>query len=565
MPPWRPRRKNSEPFTLQIRPDRDYVLLKGTAHETRDSKILISGQVVIKSTDDCAIRHGVHLRLWGRLQTSHYGIRSTSSLQPGPFIRNAKNILEISQELLDPDTGATVKSVKSGETKLPYLIELPGDISETVVGLTHTGVTFTMQAMLEKAMVRVLDFDVSGKKIKQERTLRIVRTLSDESRTELLDRAEQVGSWDPKCSYQFGSRSRAVPFGSEVGIDFQLTPAHPKITVGKIHLLLRERRRVKTWDPSADSYPRNDESKKGWWVVEQEVAKADFRLPINALQIDPVTQADTYIAKFWFDLPTSMNKCRQTIDDHSHIKIDHTLYYSVEVYNIDGHMSQINANHQIRLYISEHRPLNSENATSSVKATGTTLRTFQNTLEAVTQPPPLYDQHYLDDLFDESHVIPPRTPCAHSGAATPSLGTSSRSSSHGNLVSMTASSQDPLPQDLSERLAQHLHTSQHAPSNLRGSTSTDVSPEASRNNSVTEPTPNSSSPEQGATTTHGEHQTTQHNTSITPRTAWNIQALSRLNSYETATRTPPNASEDEPPSYEAAISRPPSPPRRKTS
>ena len=91
-------------------------------------------------------------------------------------MRNSYYFHEQEQELYDA-TDNSVKVIRPGTTTLKYTFELPGDIPETVVGLGETGVVYTLQAYIDKANTRKLDFEVGSKRLKVERPLRVVRTL----------------------------------------------------------------------------------------------------------------------------------------------------------------------------------------------------------------------------------------------------------------------------------------------------------------------------------------------------------------------------------------------------
>ena len=106
---------------------------------------------------------------------------------------------------------------------------------------------------------------------------------------------------------------------------------------------------------------------------------------------------------------------------------------------------------------------------------------MQNTLEAIQQPPPIYDRYYLDEVYDDTLVIGSRTP-TQSGSVTPTLQMSSRSSSYGNLAALNtdAAAQEPLSDELQRRLAE-FSVQQHGGSHLRD---VETVEEASRNSSV---------------------------------------------------------------------------------
>ena len=167
--------------------------------------------------------------------------------------------------------------------------------------------------------------------------------------------------------------------------------------------------------------------------------------------------------------------------DHPEIRIKHTLFYDIELLNPDGHISQINAHNDVRIYISEHRPLRGREGVADAMQTPSN----EHLLEDLQEAPPTYNRHYLDEVFGDVEVEGFRTPGHHTpgGTYTPGHRAMSRSVSGNNptaLSSINTLAQHAHPEDLSERL-NRLRDLEHPPSShLREAESTEVSPHGSR-------------------------------------------------------------------------------------
>ena len=183
-------------------------------------------------------------------------------------------------------------------------------------------------------------------------------------------------------------------------------------------------------------------------------------------------------------------------------------------------------------------------------ATGSHDTAGPTVTERMAEPPPTYGQHNLDAIFSGVGYSGYQTPAVVSGTATPAhAGSVSRSLSGDNIAGLSQTTATPaFPQDLTERLRNVSF--QPTSSHTQQLDSAESSPQPSRSGSASAAVP------------HGPVENHTQEASLSRTVPYNMQQLERLTSYNTATRTPARSpTEDGPPSYEAATSRPPSPGR----
>jgi len=250
-----------------------------------------------------------------------------------------------------------------------------------------------------------------------------------------------------------------------------------------------------------------------------------------------------------------------------------------------NHIQQLKAHHPARLFISPNLPVgdNDEVETSpSEQMTGESDPLDQSA-------PPTYGSHLLDQLVPLYEGIDPAgffTPGLRSGSATPSFSTmASRNASHDNLASLTMTANAPSPNAGALRRRLNMINGQNQSSQTAQShddASTDASPGESGHASDDDAR-HASDPAYFSTSASNSHlpRSTsgrdiqirdRHHAGIasSPPDAddmpgveehdYDMNVLGRMPSYNTAVKTNPRAIHAEtPPTYGAAVSRPPSP------
>lgn len=142
-------------------------------------------------------------------------------------------------------------------------------------------------------------------------------------------------------------------------------PHEAKLEAGKIEITLQEKQKVRT-TPSAHNYRDWPDAQDGWWVTERLIDVQVFRCPPGSRQSDADTGNDKIQASFKFKLPPNLTRCRQTVDHHPSINFKHSLHYTIDIINPDGHVSQLKTHHNVRIFISPHLPIGPRNEVSSI-------------------------------------------------------------------------------------------------------------------------------------------------------------------------------------------------------
>lgn len=221
----------------------------------------------------------------------------------------------------------------------------------------------------------------------------------------------------------------------------------------------------------------------------------------------------------FFELPRSLRDCRQSVEHGKWLQVKHNMHYNILLHNADGHKSELRAHHAIRLFLHPNHHFDEDcNITGSNTAVST---------EQLTQLPPGYGAHLTDSLAPSSTPYDPftgltsyaSTPGTRSGATTP---TPARNLSVTGIAGMVALP----PEDLHAALQNVAGRSDQNHPLFQANQNTDQSP-----------------------VMWVEH------------VDWDLPALSRIVSYDTAVRTPAlETAANGPPTYDYTTSRPNTPP-----
>jgi hypothetical protein len=321
------------------------------------------------------------------------------------------------------------------------------------------------------------------------------------------------------------------------------------------------------------------------------VATTEGPMPQNSAHVVPEDAEDgdqlfdeSHRFSMTLDLPKSLKLCRQSVDTE-HMKVVHKLRLYVNLHNPEGHTSQvgndgINASctisdiwqllvkNHLHLFISPNLPPNED---QSVLIDHNIISHHAMRDEANQTAPPTYGLHQLDELYsgiDTSGFITPGG--ANSGINTPFY-SQSRSGSNEDIPStLDAVAHEDGP----GASASALHTRLSNLSMTQNSRQTRfISPNAADRNrsyhSSGGSTPHTE--DHGSNSQPNSYRSAQSyfdqasanaagaaNDAATPE--YDMEALARIPSYNTAVRTPARAPISENlPTYEVATSRPASP------
>jgi hypothetical protein len=301
-------------------------------------------------------------------------------------------------------------------------------------------------------------------------------------------------------------------------------------------------------------------------------------MPENSVNLVPegVDEADQLFDEchrfsMTLDLPKSLKNCRQSVDTEN-VRISHKLRLYINLLNPEGHTSQLLVKNHVHLFISPNLPPG-EDQSVTIDQNILSQQAIQD--EVNQNAPPTYGLHQLDSLYNDIDPSGFMTPggaysIANSGATTPFYAARSRSGSVENLASLDAVG------GISTIALQHRLQNLNLSLNPPGSGSSSPRPIHSRQQSHSHPS--SHSPSRHSSGGSTPHSMPDYDSVVVspphPSTGYfasrsydyDMEALTRTPSYNTAVRTPARTpiSEDLP-SYEIATSRPSSPTRNSPS
>lgn len=355
--------------------------------------------------------------------------------------------------------------------------------------------------------------------------------------------------WASKLAYKITVPQKNYIVGTAVTADFVLIPLRKGVEIATIKMELIESRQL-----FCDYAGRRISH-----THDMVVATKEGDMPDNSAHTVPdgVEEGDelfdeSHRFSMSLDLPRSLKYCRQSVDTEN-IRLSHKLRLYVNLHNPEGHTSQLLVKNHLHLFISPNLPPNED---QSVVVDQNVL-SAQAMQDVVNQnAPPLYGLHVLDNLYNDIDPSGFMTPGFHSGSNTPFYA-QSRSGSIEDLTSMDAVAQQTgggaSAAALHNRL-QNLNISQNGRS-TRFAPSRQHSSGGSTPHSMPEDAP-IHAPPSGYFANADAYQN---------HTDYDMDALARTPSYNTAVRTPARTpmSEDLP-TYEIATSRPSSPSRTPT-
>ncbi|KAK8244996.1 carbon catabolite repression protein cred [Phyllosticta capitalensis] len=509
---------------LEIRPDSPFVVFSGDAHNAEP--VTLTGKLVLTNRDSIPIRY-IKLSLIGTRKVSWL----TNAVNPQQIVYKDEFLRD--DKYLYPADGGSKKIVHTmgpGVHEWNFRFTLKGNLPESVEGLAGSYIIYNLHATLDRGMM--------AKCLYADKHLRVVRTLANEILSEAAMEQTNEDVWADKLAYKITIPQTNFIFGTQATADFQLIPLKKGVTIGKIKMELHEHVILNAIQGER-TIPHS------WDAI---VAKEEFDMPNDAEQ--RMTEEDddhpfdeSYKFKLTLTFPKSLKKCRQNVDT-DFIRIDHKIKLFVNLHNPEGHTSQLLVKNNCVLFISPNLPVGEDQSVSP--ASGAFIEAAMHA-EATQAAPPTYAEHQLDQMYSDIDPRGFRTPGwrspAPSGYATPLYAQSRRNSTE-DLPSMDAvagsGGMGASASQLHSRLAR-LSLSQNHPSDFRSR----------------------SEPSSG----HQSHNSANHSpqTSYFPpvaeiRVEYDMEALGRIPSYNTALATPIRTpiSEDLP-TYEVATSRPASP------
>jgi arrestin-related trafficking adapter 4/5/7 len=315
---------------------------------------------------------------------------------------------------LDPaNTAGKGVTLPVGNYEWPFELMLPGDTAESIEGLREAHVTWKLKATVARGK---LAYDLHAYK-----RLRIIRTL-EPSALEFLHAMSVENIWPNKIEYSIVVPQKAVVFGSSIPLETRFSPLLKGLELGDITIRLMEVHDIIVNSPTGN--PTREFRK------EREVSM--WAIPMSREEhwrdmIDDTGQ-EGWVMSTALDLPRKLGKCIQDVNVQG-IKVRHKLKLVVALKNPDGHVSELRATLPVTIFISPNMPLDEEGNLVRQLPQGVT----SESVAAVA--PPSYNEHFLDQLYDELEPTGLHTPATQSGVSSPVSG-HSRAGSTDNLAAM---------------------------------------------------------------------------------------------------------------------------------
>ena len=415
---------------------------------------------------------------------------------------------------------------------------MPANLDQSVEGLPTNWVVYSLKAHVDRGYM--------SKQLSATAHIRVIRTLGRDMLESMPMEQINEDIWANKLAYKITVPQKNYIVGTSITADFVLIPLRKGVEISTIKMELIESRQL-----FADYAGRRISHQN-----DMQVAVTEGDMPENSARRVPDGTEDTdalfdesHRFSMTLDLPKSLKNCRQSVDTEN-IRLTHKLRLYVNLKNPEGHTSQLLVKNHVHLFISPNLPPNEDQSVIVDQA----LLNQQAIQDEVNQnAPPTYGLHQLDSLYndiDPSGFITPggMHSMMNSGANTPFYAQSRRGSSE-NLTSLDAALHQPGGGASAAAL-------QHRLANL----SMDHSDRPNRFQPTRQHSSGDSTP---------AHDSEQAYFDLPPSN-YDMDALARTPSYNTAVRTPagsrtPGGMDMDLPSYEIATSRPSSPSRSRGS
>ena len=122
-------------------------------------------------------------------------------------------------------------------------------------------------------------------------------------------------------------------FGTTVQVDFRLIPLLKGLKIGQITTELKERQEVSIKLPRIPKKRRE---------ILRLIEKDEYCLAEN-VEAQNIGGQEGYAFSRTLSIPQSLRKCLQSVDALG-IRIRHSLHFTVQMHNPDGHVSEVSAN-----------------------------------------------------------------------------------------------------------------------------------------------------------------------------------------------------------------------------
>ncbi|SPQ23193.1 b2534ac8-1a7b-4ce0-8310-2f9d7f667695 [Thermothielavioides terrestris] len=423
MPSFNPFTPVSGRYTLfEIRLENDFIVFRGNEHEAAGQ--LLKGTVVLCLSAPLRLEN-IHLKLTG---TVHYTWTDAKVTATGISTHKVDKALQILEHRWPPFVGIGAPdpagdgsrqqtkgtTLPPGNYEWPFELLLGGDTTESVEGMREASIMYKLKATIARGK---LLHDIHAYK-----QLRVIRTL-DASALEFLHAMSIENIWPNKIEYSIVVPQKAIVFGSSIPVEMRFTPLLKGLELGDITIKLLEVHDIILTSQTGHSIREHKKEREiDMWTLS--VSREEHWRDI----IDGDNGPEGWVVDTSLDLPKKLSQCLQDVNTQG-IKIRHKLKIVVALNNPDGHVSELRATLPVTIFISPNMPLDEE---------GNLVRLLPNgaSREAATMAPPSYNDHRLDQLYEDIDLINLHSPIGgRSGVSSPLLG-HSRAGSTDNLPAL---------------------------------------------------------------------------------------------------------------------------------
>ncbi|EAT79385.1 hypothetical protein HBH56_100910 [Parastagonospora nodorum] len=513
---------------LEIKPESPFVVFYGESSESHETEL--RGKLILTNPESISVR-GVRISLTGTRKVSWH---LTNTVSPQPIAHKTNFLVEHVNLFPHDASKHKAHKINAGYHEWDFSFKMPNNLDQSVEGLPTNWIVYNLKATVDRGYM--------SKQLSATSHIRVIRTLG----RDLLETMpmEQINEdiWANKLAYKITVPQKNYIVGTQITADFVLIPLRKGVEIATIKMELIESRQL-----FADYAGRRISHQ-----TDVQVAVTEGDMPPNSANRVPegVEEADemfdeSHRFSMTLDLPKSLKNCRQSVDTEN-IRLTHKLRLYVNLKNPEGHTSQLLVKNHVHLFISPNLPPN-EDQSVVVDNAIISQQAFQD--EVNQNAPPTYGLHQLDELYNDIDPAGFMTPGGYhsmmnSGANTPFYA-QSRTGSADDLTSLNAVANGggASAVALQHRL-QNLDISHHDPP-------TRFQPQRQQSSGDSTPATNS-----------------EHAYFDLPPSSYDMDALARTPSYNTAVRTPgraPMVTDAALPSYEIATSRPGSPSRSRSS
>jgi hypothetical protein len=138
-----------------------------------------------------------------------------------------------------------------------------------------------------------------------------------------------ANTWPGKVRYTFNTPSKAAIMGSTVELNIVLVSLLKGMKFGRIKSTIEESR-------GFTIFPRGallDETK----VIAEETCT----VPEDMATVSEENGDEAHVFKRYLQLPTNLSKCLQDVFVHGSLRVRHRITFKVELFNPDGHISEV--------------------------------------------------------------------------------------------------------------------------------------------------------------------------------------------------------------------------------